>query len=86
MTQADVSRRVERRPGSVSGSARTAVLDYLRTSHREVETLYRLDRDVGFDPDAPLRPEARDFAADRLAAGASMLAVLWRSAWIESAQ
>jgi len=84
VTQADVSRRVPRRPGSVSGSARAAVLDYLRTSHAGVETLYRLDRDIGFDPDGPLRPEVRDFAADRLAAGASMLAVLWRSAWIES--
>ena len=85
VTQPDVSQRVERRPRSVAGSARAAVLDYLRASHATVDALYRLDRDVGFDPDGPLRPEAHDFAADRLAAGASMLAVLWRSAWDESA-
>jgi hypothetical protein len=86
VTQADVSRRVGGRPRSVAGSARAAVMDYLRASHATVDALYRLDRDVGFDPGGPLRPEARDFAADRLAAGASMLAVLWRSAWDESAR
>ena len=84
VTQPDVSQPVERRPGSVAGTARAAVLDYLSASHATVDALYRLDKDVGFDPDGPLHPEARDFAADRLAAGASMLAVLWHSAWDES--
>ena len=54
-------------------------------AHAEVETLYRLDRDVGFDPWEPAAPEALEFAAERLAAGAEMLAVLWWSAWVESA-
>ena len=39
----------------------------------------------GFDPEAEMNPETRDFAADRLAAGAQMLAALWWSAWLESA-
>ena len=49
------------------------------------KTLYRLDRDVGFDPGQPAHPAAKDFAAVRLAAGADMLAALWWSAWLESA-
>ncbi len=85
VTQADVSGRVTEAPRSVAGSARSAVLDHLSSSHARVEDLYRLDRDVGFDPDGPTRSETRDFAAERLAAGARMLAVLWWSAWQESA-
>ena len=69
---------------SVAGSARAAVMDHIMAAHAEVETLYRLDRDVGFDPEQPPVPEAREFAAERLAAGAEMLAVLWWSAWVES--
>ena len=66
------------------GSARAAVLEHIIAAHAEVETIYRLDRDVGFDPERPAAPEALDFAAQRLAAGAEMLAVLWWSAWVES--
>ena len=72
-------------PGSVAGAAREAVRRHIFESHAEVETLYRLDRDVGFDPEAPADPAARAFAAERLAAGARMLASLWWSAWVESA-
>ena len=53
-------------------------------SHGEVDTLYRLDRDIGFDPAGATESTTRDFAAERLAAGADMLAVLWWSAWLES--
>jgi hypothetical protein len=49
-----------------------------------VGELYRLDRDIGFDPDGPARSETVDFTASRLAEGAHMLAVLWLSAWEES--
>ena len=72
-------------PASVGGAVRQAVLDHIMEAHALVETLYRLDRDVGFDPERPAAPAARDFAAERLAAGASMLASLWWSAWVESA-
>jgi len=72
-------------PRSVAGSAREAVLDHIQEAHAEVETLYRLDRDVGFDPEEPAHPAAKDFAAERIAAGADMLAALWWSAWLESA-
>lgn len=77
--------RVERSaPTSHAGSARRAVLDHILASHGEVERLYRLDRDVGFDPEGPAAPEAVSFAAERLAAGAAMLRDLWWSAWRES--
>jgi hypothetical protein len=81
----DVSGRVRRAPRSIAGSIRPAVVDYVRASNAEVETLYRLDRDIGFDPTRPAGPETRDFAAERLAVGARMLADLWWSAWLESA-
>jgi len=81
-----VRARVDRRaPTSHAGTARRAVFDHILASHEEVETLYRLDRDVGFEPDEPAAPRAVSFAAERLAAGAAMLRDLWWSAWRESA-
>ena len=85
VSDADVARHLGTGPlRSVVGSARAAVLEHIMAAHAEVETIYRLDRDVGFDPERPAAPEALDFAAQRLAAGAEMLAVLWWSAWVES--
>ena len=72
-------------PPSVAGSAREAVIAHILAAHDQVEQLYRLDRDVGFDPEKPADPAARDFAAKRMASGADMLATLWWSAWLESA-
>jgi hypothetical protein len=83
--QSDVNERVTGAPESFAGQVRPAVIRHIQTTHAEVETLYQLDRDIGFDADAELNPETRDFAADRLAAGAQMLAALWWSAWLESA-
>lgn len=82
----DVRSRVPGNPRSVAGAARAAMLEHVRSSHAHLETLYRLEKEVGFDPQGPLRPETRDFAADRLAAGAYMLRDLWWSAWLESAE
>ncbi len=81
--QADVDRRVPKASNTVE--ARAAVLAHIRASHDQVETLYQLEKRYGFDPDAGARPQTRDFVADRLAAGASMLRTLWWSAWMESA-
>jgi hypothetical protein len=84
--EADVARFA--RPGvrSVAGVARRAVWDHVRASHAEVERLYELEQEEGFDPFADAAPELRDFAARRLAAGADMLRTLWWSAWLESAE
>ena len=58
-----------------------AALGEARESNALVETLYRIDLDGGFDPFKPAQPEAVEFTAKRLAAGASMLRDLWWSAW-----
>ena len=86
LEQIDVSSRVTEAPRSVAGDARSAVVAYLQETFSNVEELYRIDRDVGFDTESngPIEPVARDFTADRLAAGAEMLATLWWSAWLES--
>ena len=81
----DVRPRVPAAARDLAGGARAAVMDHIQASNGLVDTLYRLDKEVGFDPSGPLRPQTRDFAADRLAAGAAMLRDLWWSAWQESA-
>jgi hypothetical protein len=63
-----------------------AILDHILESHAEVERLYQLERRARFDPGAGAPAEHRAFAAERLAAGASMLRDLWWSAWLESAE
>lgn len=71
-------------PSALPNDVRYEVLDYLWATHEEVERLYALDRDVGFEPFTRADPEAEAFAAERLGAGASMLAELWWWAWLES--
>ncbi len=82
----DVARQIDpdRSPVSVAGDARSAVMGHILEAHAEVERLYALDRDEGFDPFAPASEMAVNFAARRMAAGAEMLATLWWSAWLES--
>lgn len=72
-------------PTPVVGWAREAVLAHILQAHQLVEALYRLEREVGFDPDDPAQPATVEFAASRIAAGGRMLAALWFSAWLESA-
>lgn len=84
--QRDVSRRVGEDDRSVAGNARSEVLAYIRESHAQVETLYRLERDHEFIESGRAAPETVDFAAERLAAGAEMLRTLWWSAWVESGE
>ncbi len=72
--------------GTGTLDTRAAVLAYLETTFATVPALYRIERDVGFDPDGPRNPVAHAFAADRLAAGAEMLARLWLSAWSDGSR
>ena len=81
----DVRPLVASEARNVAGSARPAVMAHIQASNDLVDTLYRLEKDVGFDAAGPLHPQTRDFAAGRLAAGAAMLRDLWWSAWQESA-
>jgi hypothetical protein len=59
-----------------------AYMAYLRHSATLVERVYQLDKQQGFTGAGT--PEAKQFTAERLAAGASMLRDLIDSAWIES--
>ena len=60
-----------------------AYVAYLRESSSFVEEVYQLDKAGGFDGSGS--GQSRDFAAARLAAGASMLRNMIYSAWLESA-
>ncbi len=62
----------------------TAV-EFIRRSNALTETLYRIDRDGGFDVFRPISPDAKSFTVTRLAAGASLLRDFWWSAWRNSA-
>jgi hypothetical protein len=55
----------------------------LRTSQKEVEMVYQLDNQCGFEGEGT--EESRNFIRHRLAAGAQMLADMWYTAWVESA-
>jgi hypothetical protein len=61
-----------------------AALAEVRESNSLVEPLYRLDRDGAFALVTPPSKPGVDFAAGRLAAGATMLRDLWWSAWKNS--
>lgn len=62
-----------------------AAMALIRSSNGFVETVYQLDRDNGFTKQPP-PPEAKAFAASRIAAGASLLRDLWWSAWRNSGE
>jgi hypothetical protein len=83
--QQDVDSRVPGTARSVAGNAWVAILGEVRDSHGQIEALFTLQRDLGFSSTGSPRPETRDFAAERLAAGARTLRDLWWSAWLESA-
>ncbi len=57
---------------------------YLRHSNSYVEKVYQLDKAGGFTGAGT--PESREFTAERLAAGASMLRDMIYTAWLESAK
>jgi hypothetical protein len=63
-----------------------AGLALIKESNSLVERLYQIDKEHGFDVLRPVKPEAKDFVASRLARGASVLRDLWWSAWKNSAQ
>jgi len=61
-------------------------ITFIRQSNALVEEVYRIDKAGGFDVfRKPSLPEGKTFAAERLAAGASLLRDLWWSAWRNSA-
>ena len=62
---------------------RESVLAYLEESNGLVEELYALDKREPFNARST-SPANKQFAAERLAAGATMLRDLWYTAWVAS--
>jgi hypothetical protein len=83
ITAADLAGAVDTVP-RVRTPLRAAILDYLRASHAQLETLYALDQAAPFDA-ATTDAADRRFAVARLAAGATELRDLWWTAWVTSA-
>lgn len=82
ITAPDVTRRMSA-PARAFPDVRDAVLAYLRETHAELRPLYLLDTREAFGAETQGQ-EHRDFAATRLAAGATMLRDLWWTAWATS--
>ena len=70
-------------PQAIDGDIFSSYVAYLRHSATYVERVYQLDKAGGFAGAGSA--ESRDFTADRLAAGASMLRDMIYTAWIDSA-
>jgi hypothetical protein len=68
----------------VEGDIFDAYVAYLRRSATYVEKVYQLDKAGGFAGAGS--PASREFTAERLAAGASMLRDMIYTAWLESAK
>ncbi len=69
---------------AIDGDMFDAYVAYLRHTATFVEKVYQLDKAGGFVGAGT--PESREFTAERLAAGASMLRDMIYSAWLDSAQ
>lgn len=67
----------------VRAPVRDSVMSYLNRSHDQLERLYQIDARARFDS-MTSSPENRQFAVERLAAGAEMLRDLWWTAWVTS--
>jgi hypothetical protein len=68
----------------IEGDVFDAYVAYLRQSATYVEKVYQLEKVGGFQGAGT--PESREFTAERLAAGASMLRDMIYTAWLESAK
>ena len=71
-------------PQAIDGDIFSSYVAYLRHSATYVERVYQLDKAGGFAGAGSA--ESRDFTADRLAAGASMLRDMIYTAWVDSAK
>ena len=71
-------------PKAIDGDVFENYVAYLRHSSTYVEKVYQLEKAGGFVGAGSA--ESRDFTADRLAAGASMLRDMIYTAWLESAK
>jgi len=59
----------------------SVVMAYLSKSHRQVEPLYRLDKEGKLSGQGEMSKEAHDFLTQQILAAAQMLGDLWLTAW-----
>jgi hypothetical protein len=71
-------------PKAIDGDLFDSYVAYLRHSNRYVEKVYQLEKAGGFVGAGSA--ESREFTAERLAVGASMLRDMIYTAWIKSAE
>jgi hypothetical protein len=71
-------------PKAIDGDMFDSYVVYLRHTATYVEKVYQLEKAGGFVGAGTA--ESREFTADRLAAGASMLRDMIYTAWVESAK
>jgi hypothetical protein len=69
-------------PKAIEGDIFDAYVAYLRHTATYVEKVYQLEKAGGFVGAGSA--ESREFTADRLAAGASMLRDMIDTAWVDS--
>ena len=69
---------------AIDGDIFDSYVAYLRHTKSYIEKVYQLDKAGGFIGAGS--PESREFTAERLAAGASMLRDMIYTAWLESAK
>jgi hypothetical protein len=82
MTVADVMPLVSH-DAKLIPSFREGIWTYLQTSFGNLDRLYSLDKIEPFGPDTR-GADHKQFTAERLAAGATMLRDLWWTAWVTS--
>jgi hypothetical protein len=82
MTGADVMPLISK-DAKVIAPVRDGIWTYLRTTFAELDRLYSLDKSEAFGPDTK-GAEHKQFTAQRLAAGATMLRDLWWTAYATS--
>jgi hypothetical protein len=71
-------------PKAIEGDMFDAYVAYLRQTKTYVERVYQLEKAGGFEGAGTV--DSREFTAERLAAGASMLRDMIYTAWLESAK
>jgi len=81
---ANTVRRTVRSPQRLA-NVWDSIKQYLSQTFLEVVPLYELERAGEFNPDRP-RAKGTDFISAELARAGTMLAALWYTAWLESAE
>ena len=81
---ADLIPHMNARPRTLD-DIRIEVMAHVQRSHSRLERLYELDQVERWTADTR-SPAHREFAIERLVAGANMLRDVWWSAWIESSK